>query len=96
VYTKNNLYFPLILPIATPSMERCFFAMSLVKSVLRNKMGDKYMSESLIFYVEKDIFSTTLLNYCKVRQDFEYDKKYFWICKISFSSLQHEFTYIAL
>jgi hypothetical protein len=25
-----------------------------------NKMGDKYMSDSLIFYVEKDIFSTSM------------------------------------
>ena len=32
--------------------------MNIVKSVLRNKMGDEFMSDCLICYVEKDIFST--------------------------------------
>jgi hypothetical protein len=67
--TKNNLSFSLvyqllklvlILHVATASVKRSFFAMNIVKSVLWNKMGDKYMSDSLIFYVEKDIFSTSM------------------------------------
>ncbi|XP_044948731.1 uncharacterized protein LOC123398314 [Hordeum vulgare subsp. vulgare] len=65
VDTKKHLAFPLvyqllklvlILPVATASVERCFSAMNIVKCVLRNKMGDKFMSDSLICYVEKDIF----------------------------------------
>ena len=32
--------------------------MNIVKSVLRNKMGEKFMSDVMICYVEKDIFST--------------------------------------
>ena len=67
VDTKKHLSFPLvykllklglILPVATASVERCFSAMNIVKSVLRNKMGEKFMSDCLICYVEKDIFST--------------------------------------
>ncbi|XP_073359572.1 uncharacterized protein [Aegilops tauschii subsp. strangulata] len=67
VETKKHLAFPLayqllklvlILPVATASVERYFSAMNIVKSVLRNKMGDEFMSDCLICYVEKDIFST--------------------------------------
>jgi hypothetical protein len=67
VDTKKHLSFPLvyqllklvlILPVATASVERCFSAMNIVKSVLRNKMGEKFMSDVMICYVEKDIFST--------------------------------------
>ena len=32
--------------------------MNIVKSVLRNKMGEKFMSDVMICYVEKYIFST--------------------------------------
>jgi hypothetical protein len=39
-------------------VERCFLAMNIVKSVLQNKMGEKFMSDVYIYYVEKDIFST--------------------------------------
>ena len=67
VDTKKHLAFPLvyellklvlILPVATASVERCFSSMNIVKSVLRNKMGDQFMSDCLICYVEKDIFAT--------------------------------------
>lgn len=33
-------------------------AMNIIKSVLHNKRGDQFMSDCLICYVEKDIFST--------------------------------------
>ncbi|KAL4571449.1 hypothetical protein LXL04_018209 [Taraxacum kok-saghyz] len=36
----------LILPIATASVERAFSAMKLVKTDLRNKMGDQFLSDS--------------------------------------------------
>ena len=39
-------------------MKRCFSAMNVVKKKLRYKMGDRFMSDSLIYYIEKDIFST--------------------------------------
>ena len=67
VDTKKHLSFPLvyqllklvlILPVATASVERCFSAMNIVNNVLLNKMGEKFMSDCLICYVEKHIFST--------------------------------------
>ena len=32
--------------------------MNIVKNVLRNKMGEQFMSDCLICFVEKDLFST--------------------------------------
>ena len=45
----------LILPVATASVERAFSAMKLIKTDIRNKMGDKFLSDSLVSYVEKDV-----------------------------------------
>ena len=65
VKTKKNLIFPLVymliklsllLLVATTTVERVFSAMHIVKSRLRNRMGDKWMNDSLIVYIEKDIF----------------------------------------
>ena len=39
-------------------MERCFSAMNVTNKKLRYKMGDRFMCDSLIYYIEKDIFST--------------------------------------
>jgi hypothetical protein len=43
----------LVLPVATATIERCFSAMKIVKTHLRNRIGDEHMSNSLICYVEK-------------------------------------------
>lgn len=43
----------MVLPIATTTVERIFSAMKLVKTYLRNRIGDEYMSNSLVCYVEK-------------------------------------------
>lgn len=48
----------LVLPVATATVERVFSAMKIVKTDLRNKMGDEWMNDSLVVYIEKDIFST--------------------------------------
>jgi len=65
VKTKKNLIFPLVymliklsllLPVATATVERVFSAMHIVKSRLWNRMGDKWMNDSLVVYIEKDIF----------------------------------------
>ena len=44
----------LVLPVATATVERCFSAMKIVKTELRNRIGDIYMSNSLICYEEKE------------------------------------------
>jgi hypothetical protein len=44
----------LVLPVATATVERCFSAMKIVKTKLRNQIGEIDMSNSLICYVEKE------------------------------------------
>ncbi|CAL8131683.1 unnamed protein product [Prunus armeniaca] len=46
----------LVLPVATASVERAFSVMNIIKGLLRNKMGDQWLSDSLLVYVEKDVF----------------------------------------
>jgi dimeric dUTPase (all-alpha-NTP-PPase superfamily) len=67
VDTRKHLSYPLVyrlmklaltLPVATATVERCFSAMKIVKSALRNKIGDDYMSHSLICFVEKQLLDT--------------------------------------
>ncbi|CAN6554381.1 unnamed protein product [Malus baccata var. baccata] len=47
----------LVLPVATASVERAFSAMKIVKTPLRNKMGDQWLSDSMLVYIEKDVFA---------------------------------------
>ena len=65
VETKKHVVYPLvyllvtlalILPVATATVERVFSAMKIVKNRLRNRMGDQWMTNNLIVFIEKDIF----------------------------------------
>ncbi|XP_050140615.1 uncharacterized protein LOC126616584 [Malus sylvestris] len=46
----------LVLPVATALVERDFSAMKIVKTPLRNKMGDQWLSDSMLVYIERDVF----------------------------------------
>ncbi|PRQ45095.1 putative HAT dimerization domain-containing protein [Rosa chinensis] len=52
------LLLALIVPVATASVEIVFSAMNIVKTRLHSRMGDKFMNDCLISYVEKDIFTS--------------------------------------
>jgi hypothetical protein len=45
----------LTLPVSTATAERAFSAMKIVKTTLRNKMEDDFLTDSLIMYIEKEI-----------------------------------------
>ncbi|KAJ9564549.1 hypothetical protein OSB04_000515 [Centaurea solstitialis] len=47
----------MILPVATATVERTFSAMNIVKNRLRNRMGDQWMNDCLVAYIEKDLFT---------------------------------------
>jgi hypothetical protein len=47
----------LVLPVATASVERAFSSMNYVKNKLRNKMGDEYLNNSLVTFVEREFFN---------------------------------------
>ena len=48
----------LILLVATPTVERAFSTMNIIKNRLCNKIGDQWMNDCLVTYIEKDIFKT--------------------------------------
>ncbi|XP_042409925.1 uncharacterized protein LOC121999291 [Zingiber officinale] len=67
IETMKNRVFPLVyrmielallLLVATATVERVFSAMNIVKTDLRNKIGDEWMNDSLAVYIEKDVFNT--------------------------------------
>lgn len=67
VKTERHTVFPLvyrlielvlILPVATATVERAFSAMKIIKTDLRNKMGDEWLSHCMICYIERDIFAS--------------------------------------
>ncbi|KAK9990032.1 hypothetical protein SO802_025017 [Lithocarpus litseifolius] len=64
VYTRKHETYPLVyllvklaltLPVATATVERSFSAMKYIKNELRNRMGDQWMNDCLIVYIEKDV-----------------------------------------
>ncbi|KAL7614542.1 hypothetical protein Lser_V15G04899 [Lactuca serriola] len=64
VEEKKHIIFPkiyllmklaLILPVATASVERAFSAMKLIKTDIRNKISDQFLSDSLVSYIEKNV-----------------------------------------
>jgi hypothetical protein len=63
VETRKHICYPLVyrllklalvLPVATATVERCFSAMRIVKTYLRNRLSDDALKYNLICYVEKE------------------------------------------
>ena len=48
----------LVLPVATASVKRVFSAMKFVKSQLCNKMGDQWLNDRLVTFIERDVLGT--------------------------------------
>ncbi|XP_024035784.1 uncharacterized protein LOC127903743 [Citrus sinensis] len=48
----------LTLPVSTATTERAFSAMSLIKTSLRNKMENEFLSNCMVVYVEREIADT--------------------------------------
>ena len=48
----------LTLFVATASVERAFSVMKYIKTALCNQMGDKWLNDCLMFYIEKDVFDS--------------------------------------
>ncbi|XP_021801279.1 zinc finger protein 862-like [Prunus avium] len=64
VTTRRSTTYPLVyrvvvlvlsLPVSTATAERSFSAMRIVKTRLRNKMEDEFLTDSLIMYIEREI-----------------------------------------
>ena len=59
----------LILPVATATVERAFLAMNIIKNRLHNRIGDQWINDCLVTYIEKNIFKT--IEYEKIMQQFQ-------------------------
>ena len=64
---KNDVSYPLvyslvtlalILLVAIATVERAFSAMNIIKNWLHNHIGNQWMNDCLVTYIEKDIFKT--------------------------------------
>jgi hAT family C-terminal dimerisation region len=51
----------LILLVTTASVERAFSAMNVVKEASRNKMGDQWLNDCLVTYIERDLFKNVVM-----------------------------------
>ena len=78
VEMKKNVSYPLvyslvtlalILPVATATVERAFSVINMIKNRLHNRIGDQWMNDCLVTYIEKDIFKT--IEYEKIMQRFQ-------------------------
>ena len=65
VQSKKNLHYKivykllklvLILPVANASVERIFSSMKYVKNKLRNRMGEQYLNDCLVTFLEREFF----------------------------------------
>ncbi|KAK4726814.1 hypothetical protein R3W88_031731 [Solanum pinnatisectum] len=46
----------LILPVATATVERAFSSMKHIKNEVRNNIGNHYLNDCLVCYIEHDVF----------------------------------------
>ena len=67
VRTRKLEYYPLIyrvvklvltLPVSTATTERAFSAMNVIKTDLRNKMEEEFLSDAMMLFIERDIAAT--------------------------------------
>ena len=49
------LWLVITLPVSTATTERAFSAMKLVKTRLRNRMGDDFLRHYMVVYIGKEI-----------------------------------------
>ena len=78
VRTRKSEYYPLIyrvvklvltLPVSTATTERAFSAMNVIKTDLRNKMEDEFLSDTMMLFIERDIATTISMD--SIIDDFE-------------------------
>ena len=67
VRTRKSEYYPLIyrvvklvltLPVSTATTKRAFSVMNVIKTDLRNKMEDEFLSDTMMLFIERDIAVT--------------------------------------
>jgi len=64
----------LTLLVSTATTERAFSAMNIVKTRLRNKIKDEFLTDSLMVYIEREVVAT--INIDSIIDDFRDSKKW--------------------
>ncbi|KAL0016323.1 hypothetical protein SO802_003392 [Lithocarpus litseifolius] len=59
----------LTLPVSTATTERAFSVMNVIKTDLRNKMEDEFLSDAMMLFIERDIAATISAD--SIIEDFE-------------------------
>ncbi|CAN6680038.1 unnamed protein product [Malus baccata var. baccata] len=54
----HKMKLALILPVATALVERVFSVLKIVKNPHRNRMGDQWLNDSLVVYIEKEVYNS--------------------------------------
>ena len=69
VRTKKSEYYPriyrvvklvLTLPVSTATTERAFSAMNVIKTNLRNKMEDEFLSDAMMLFIVMNLFESMI------------------------------------
>jgi hypothetical protein len=63
----------LTLSVSTATTERAFPAMNIVKTRLRNKIEDEFLTDSLMVYIEREVATTISID--SIIDDFRDSKK---------------------
>jgi len=63
----------LTLPVSTATTERAFSAMNIVKTRLRNKIEDEFLTDFLMVYIEREVAATISID--SIIDDFQDSKK---------------------
>jgi hypothetical protein len=63
----------LLLPVATATVERAFSAMKIIKTELRNKMGDYWLNDLMVIYTERKLFKE--LDFQNIKKTFQKKKE---------------------
>jgi hypothetical protein len=63
----------LTLPVSTATTEQAFSAMNIVKTRLRNKIEDEFLTDSLMVYIEREVAATISID--SIIDDFRDSKK---------------------
>jgi hypothetical protein len=63
----------LTLPVFTVTTEQAFSVMNIVKTRLRNKIEDEFLTDSLMVYIEREVATTISID--SIIDDFRDSKK---------------------
>nr|AAT93984.1 hypothetical protein [Oryza sativa Japonica Group] len=55
-FQLNRYISDVVLPVATAGVERVFSSMNYIKNKLRSKMGQEYLNDCLVTFIERDFF----------------------------------------